>query len=103
MTTLKWFNIPVLLILVMSCSQAEESSQDREEEIILIENSGLFRGYEMGWEPDSVLAREEWTPIVSNDSIIRFQESLLLLGDTVLIDAYIAFDFYGLFEVQVDA
>lgn len=104
MTTLKWFSFSFLLLFLMACSQVEENSQDSQaEEATLIENSGLYRGYEMGWEPDSILAKEVWTPKVANDSTIRYHEKVFLLGDTVLVDAYIAFDVYGLFEVQVDA
>ena len=101
MTTLKRFSLPILLLLVISCSQAEKAGEERQDEV-LIENSGFFRGYILGSDPDSVLAIEEWTPTVVNDSMIQYNERLLLFEDTVTLDAYLAFDAYGLFEVQVD-
>ena len=101
MTTLKRFSLPILLLLVISCTQAEKTSEERQDEV-LIENSGFFRGYILGSEPDSVLAVEKWTPAVANDSTVQYSERLLILEDTVLLDTYLAFDAYGLFEVQVD-
>jgi len=56
----------------------------------------------MGWNPDSLKANEKWSPVVSNDSIIEYHETTMILEDSVLLDAYLAFDAYGLFEVQVD-
>jgi hypothetical protein len=81
--------------------QAEEKKEDRLEEVF-IENSGFFRGYKLGWLPDSVLASEKWIPIFFNDSAIVYHEEVFVLEDTIVFDAYLAFDTYGLFEVQVD-
>jgi hypothetical protein len=101
MTTLKWFSIPFLLLLVIGCAQ-EEKVENNQQEDVFIDSSGLFRGYLLGSPPDSVLAVESWTPAVSNDSIIEYSKRVYFSEDTVLLDAYLAFDTYGLFEVQVD-
>ncbi len=101
MTTLKWFSFSIPVLLVFSCTQVEESTENRQEEV-LIESSGFFRGYEMGWTTDSLAANEKWSPVVSNDSTIEYHEEVVIFEDTVLLEAYLAFDAYGLFEVQVD-
>lgn len=101
MTTLKRYSLIILSLSIISCAEIEVKSEQPQEEV-LIDSSGLFRGYEMGCEPDSLLMKEKWTPTVSNDSTIEFHESIVLIEDTISLDAYLAFDTYGLFEVQVD-
>ncbi|MGB6035928.1 MAG: hypothetical protein WBG42_06645 [Cryomorphaceae bacterium] len=102
MTTLKWFSIPFLLFLATGCAQQEEKKENSHQEEVFIDNSGLFRGYVLGSSPDSVLAAEKWAPAVANDSIIEYRVPVYFSEDTVLLKAYLAFDTYGLFEVQVD-
>jgi hypothetical protein len=101
MTTLKWFSLSTALLLLASCAQVEENTEKSHEEV-LIESSGFFRGYKMGWTTDSLEANEKWNPVVSNDSTIEYLEELVIIEDTVLLQAYLAFDAYGLFEIQVD-
>jgi len=101
MTTLKWFSIPFLLFLAAGCTQEGRIESSQQEEV-LIDDSGRFRGYLLGASPDTVLAAEKWTPVVANDSIIEYSERVYFSEDTVSLDVYLAFDTYGLFEVQVD-
>lgn len=101
MTILKWYNLPILLLALVSCSLVEEKSVTQSNEI-LIENSGFFRGYQLGWPPDSLFANEKWAPSISNDSIIEYHQEVWVIQDTAHLDAYLAFDAYGLFEIQVD-
>jgi hypothetical protein len=101
MTTLKRYSFLLLTLVLISCAQVEEKEEVYQEEIF-IENSGFFRGYKLGCLPDSVLAAEKWIPVVSNDSTIEYHEEVVLLDDTFMLNAYLAFDTYGLFEVQVD-
>ena len=101
MTTLKWFKLPLLLLLLASCSEMEEGRKNHREER-LIDDSGFFRGYRMGWSPDTLLLKEKWTPEVSSDSTIEYHKRILAYRDSVRVNAYLAFDTYGLFEIQVD-
>lgn len=101
MTTLKRFSLPMLLFLLISCAPVEETGKNHKE-VVLIENSGFFRGYKLGWAADTLLVNEKWVPVISNDSMIYYHEEVIFWEDTVLLDAYLAFDTYGLFEIQVD-
>ncbi|MCZ4407747.1 hypothetical protein O3Q51_02935 [Cryomorphaceae bacterium 1068] len=101
MTTLKWFSLSIALFFLASCAQVEENMEKNSEEV-LIESSGFFRGYKMGWTTDSLQANEKWNPVVSNDSTIEYKEEVVIMDDTVILQSYLAFDAYGLFEVQVD-
>jgi hypothetical protein len=101
MTTLKWFSL-ITLLFCFGCSQSDQSRSIRNKDEILIEESGFFRGYKLGWSTDSVLTKESWTPVLSNDSVIEYHQSVIIMEDSLPLDAYLAFDELGLFEVQVD-
>jgi len=101
MITLKRFSILFLPLFFLAC--AEEIPKEKSyPEDLLIDSNGLFRNYELGVSPDSIKVIEGWTPAISNDSTLQFHETIHFGGDTVLIDVYLAFDAFGLFEVQVD-
>lgn len=101
MTTLKRFRF-LLFIFCLGCSQGEVKEERTAENDMLIAESGYFRGYEPGWPPDSVLNMESWSATLANDSTIEYHHKVVILEDTLPLDAYLAFDAYGLFEVQVD-
>jgi hypothetical protein len=98
MRTLK-YSAKVLILLVLIAGYGCLSSASENGGV---ENTGYFRGYLPGMEPDSVLKRESIKPTVKSDTLLVFEHPLTISGEETQIRSYLAFDAYGLFEVQVD-
>lgn len=89
----------VLLVLLSSCISHQNKTKG---DTLLIDSDGWFRGYLLGQNAEDILEKESWQPVVSNDSIAEFRQSIIYKDDSLELDLYLSFDQLGLFEIQVD-
>lgn len=65
-------------------------------------DSGYLRSFKPGLTFSEVMDSETWKPDLSTDTLVFFSRETTVEGYDSRLDIYLAFDDYGLFEVQVD-
>jgi len=91
---------PILLLCLSSCEQTQSNNKEAEE--VELRESGYLRGFRPGMTPEEVEKMESWRPLTSTDTLITYQERVITEGHEADLRLYLAFDSYGLFEVQAD-
>jgi hypothetical protein len=101
---LRLFSPILLLALFSACSGPDTPTKSRGfvQEVIFPDSTGYFRGMQTGANPTEILESESWIPEISTDTLIVFEESFEELHPGFETHVYLAFDAFGLFEVQAD-
>ncbi len=107
MKILKLYSLLILLVSIGVSCQSDKPTEQKEKKdsidsVFQLADDALFRGSNIGDNPDQVRKNEKSIVVIDTDSLLHYQSTYTFESGASDVEMYYTFDEFGLFEIQVD-